>query len=231
MDSKKSFGEHFKAWRQARGVSAYRMAKLTGVHPSFISNIESNRRAMSESYMQKLAAVPEFQLSYETLRAWKLQTEYAPQELQAALGLPETDPMKDPLNVSALEGLYRIPLKMTVAAGGLSPKDAFEEPVYIDWYGIQTLSTDLFCIQVKGDSMWPPVPDGAMLLVREVHHLKSGEKYVVETADAQMTFKLIQFDQNGARLLPLNPEHPPIPLETARLKRLYQVLSYKVDWT
>jgi SOS-response transcriptional repressor LexA len=79
--------------------------------------------------------------------------------------------------------------------------------------------------------MWPPIPDGAVLLVREVEDLKNGEKYVIETEDEQMTFKLIQFDKHGANLVPLNTAYSPIPLGEARLKRLYQVLAYKVDWT
>lgn len=75
---------YFKRWRQAKGVSAYRLAKLIGVHPSFISNVEANRRPMSEEMMRKLAAIPELGITYTTLKAWKLLSEYTPEELQEA---------------------------------------------------------------------------------------------------------------------------------------------------
>jgi len=207
------FGKQFKQWRESRGVTAYSLAKKTGVNPSFLCNIEAGRRPMSDELMQKLAQIPELEVTFAMLRAWKLQSQYQPQELQA------------------VEGLYRLPLKMTVSAGTMTPKAELDEPVYMDWYGLQDLSTDLFCMQVRGDSMWPPVPDGAILLVREVEDLKNGGKYVVETEDEQMTFKLIRFDKSGARLVPLNPHYPAVSLDSIRLKRLYQVLSFKVDWS
>lgn len=233
---KKHFGERFKKWRQTKGVSAYRIAKLTGVNPSFISNIEANRRPMSEAFMRKLAAIPELDISFELLQAWKIQSKYARQELHTAYNHTVIEEIKRktaaaPVQFTPLDGLYRIPLKMTVNAGLLQAKDELQEPVYVDWYGLQTLSTDLFCISVKGDSMWPPVPNGAILLVREVETLKSGERYVIETEDEQMTFKLVCFDKNGASLVPLNQDYAPIPLGEARLKRFYQVLAYKVDWS
>lgn len=230
-----SFGKRFKKWRQSQGISAYRIAKLAGVHPSFISNIEANRRPMSEGFMKKLAALPELNITYETLRAWKAQAEYNVHEIHQAYDemvfQAVERPAEHPPEVQYLEGLYRIPLKMTVSAGLLEEKDVMEEPVYLDWYGLKTVSTDLFCMRVKGNSMWPPIPDGAVLLVREVEHLQNGGRYVIETEDARMTFKLVQFDKQGAYLVPLNPEFKPISLGDARLKRLYQVLSFKVDWS
>lgn len=233
--SHETFGQRFKAWRQGKGLSAYRIAKLTGVHPSFISNIESDRRPMPEAFMQKLAALPELGMTYETLRAWKIRTEFAPQEVKAALSeieSGETAPENpEAYTMTPLDGLYRLPLKMTVQAGPLQPVKELAEPVYIDWYGLNSLSTDLFCIQVQGDSMWPPIPHGAILLVRESEDLLNNEKYVVETEDALMTFKLIRFDKSGARLVPLNPEHPPIPLGKIAISRIFQVLAYKVDWS
>jgi SOS-response transcriptional repressor LexA len=230
VTSKNVFGKRFKQWRQSKGITAYRLAKLTGVHPSFISNIEAERRPMSEEFMRRIAAQPEFEITFETLRSWKAQSEYNAPELLAALG-EWSEQAGNIDHIQPLDGLYRIPLKMAVSAGQLAPKSTVEEPVYIDWYGLQTLSTDLFCMQVKGDSMWPPVPDGAILLVKEVDELKSGQRYVIETKDAQMTFKLIEFDTSGANLVPLNKAYAPIPLGEAALKRLFQVLAFKVDWS
>jgi SOS-response transcriptional repressor LexA len=229
-----SFGQQFRRWRIENNISAYRIAKLTGINHSFISNIEADRRPMPESLMRRIAELKEFGLSYETMRAWKLQAEYETGELQEAFKLVQPKPAKKskkPDNMAPLDGLYRIPLKMIVSAGELKNKDELEEPVYIDWYGLSTLSTDLFCLKVSGDSMWPPIPDGAILLVRETETLKNGERYVVETEEAQMTFKLIQFDKKGAYLVPLNPAYPKVSLADAQLKRIYQVLSYKVDWS
>lgn len=78
------FGKLFKRWRQSQGITAYRIAKLIDVHPSFISNIEADRRPMSEESMRKLAAIPELNISYKTLRVWKIQSEYGFDEIEQA---------------------------------------------------------------------------------------------------------------------------------------------------
>ncbi len=227
-----SFGKQFKHWRQSQGISAYRIAKHVGVNTSFISNIEAGRRPMSDALMKKIAAVPEFNISYETLQAWKINGNYDTQALEEAYKITFSDkPSGQPNGVPPLDGLYRFPLKMTVSAGSLQPKIEHKDPIYVDWYDLKPLPLDVFCIKVSGDSMWPPIPNGAILLVREVDTLKNGEKYVIETEDEQMTFKLIQLDKTGAHLVPLNPQYEAIPLGQAQFKRLFQVLAYKVDWT
>ncbi len=52
---RQSFGAQFRATRVAAALSLRRAAKLAGLSPSFLTDVEHNRRMPSRLHMQKLA--------------------------------------------------------------------------------------------------------------------------------------------------------------------------------
>ena len=71
-----AFGKKLKAWRIARGVSAYMIEKQTGVSRSNLSSIEAGRRPASDAVLQKLANLPQLEITYEALRRWKAEDSF-----------------------------------------------------------------------------------------------------------------------------------------------------------
>lgn len=69
-DLPNTFGQKLKAWREAREISGWKIEKRTGIPRQNLSNIENGKRSPSEDVIQKLAALPELQLTENTLRAW-----------------------------------------------------------------------------------------------------------------------------------------------------------------
>lgn len=184
--------------------------------------------------MKKLAAIPELNIAYETLRAWKAQAEYNAQELQEAFTNIVSEQNLSSFScqeVISLGKLYRIPLKMIVNAETLAePGDLTEPKYYIDFCSPQSLSTDIFCLEIKEDTMWPPVPEGAFLMVKEAESFQDGAKYVIGVENRQPAYQLVQYHQANNQLVPLNPNYPSMHRDDVKLGRIFQVLAYKVIW-
>ena len=64
------FGRKIKEAREARGISGYRLAQLSGIVGPNLISIEKGRRIPSDENLRSLAAVSELGVSYEQLRAW-----------------------------------------------------------------------------------------------------------------------------------------------------------------
>jgi len=75
------FGEKLRQWRESKGVTLYRLAKITGISQPNLTSIEKGRRPPSDEVLQKLADVPELEISYKQLRAWQILEKATPEEL------------------------------------------------------------------------------------------------------------------------------------------------------
>ena len=76
-----SFGERFRKWRKARGVTTYEIEKQTGISASNLISIEKNRRPPSDNVLEKLAKVPELGIDHATLLAWRAIEQYGTEPL------------------------------------------------------------------------------------------------------------------------------------------------------
>ncbi|MBY0405008.1 MAG: helix-turn-helix transcriptional regulator, partial [Cyanobacteria bacterium] len=64
---------------------AWFLEKQTGISRANLSSIEKGRRSASDEVLKKLATVPELEISYGTLKAWKYIDAFSPEELHHLL--------------------------------------------------------------------------------------------------------------------------------------------------
>ena len=100
-----NFGNRLREWRELKGLSLYYINKVTGVPTPNLVSIEKGRRPASNEVLRKLASIPELQISYEVLKAWKLADEVNPkQAIELILMLfPDKDELKKVLKQVGVE--------------------------------------------------------------------------------------------------------------------------------
>ena len=104
----------------------------------------------------------------------------------------------------------RINVLGSVPAG--IPTEAIED--IIDW---EELPEDMFSggreyfgLRVSGDSMWPDILDGDIVIIRKTPTCDSGSIAVVYVNGYDATLKQVKFGEDGSiTLQPKNPNYPP----------------------
>ena len=79
------FGERFRQWREAKGVSGWMMEKQINFSRFNLSSMEAGRYTPSDEVLKEIASISELELTFSKLRAWKALDEYTIEELQEAL--------------------------------------------------------------------------------------------------------------------------------------------------
>lgn len=90
--------------------------------------------------------------------------------------------------------------------------------------------SDYFMLRVKGDSMYPTYQEGDIILVkRQITLDHSGQIGVVMFEDTNATLKKVEYvyGEDWMRLIPINPQYPPIMVENEALEHC-RVLGYPV---
>jgi SOS-response transcriptional repressor LexA len=65
-----------------------------------------------------------------------------------------------------------------------------------------------YALRVRGDSMEPKFPDGAILIVEPEENPEPGAFVIVRHNGGEATFKQLMVDGNARYLKPLNPRYP-----------------------
>ena len=81
--------------------------------------------------------------------------------------------------------------------------------------------TDYFVLKISGDSMYPTYQDGDLILVLKQSTLNySGQVGVVMYDDDRATLKRIEYvyGEDWMRLVPINPNYPPVMVTDERLE-------------
>lgn len=67
-----TFGERYKALREAKGVSNYKVWKQTGIAQSNLTNMEKGLYTPSPEVLKRIASIPELEIDVKTLQIWQL---------------------------------------------------------------------------------------------------------------------------------------------------------------
>jgi SOS-response transcriptional repressor LexA len=228
--------QHLERLNQNRArrdrVTAYKVALEVGLDPTYVTNIFHGRKRGSSDTLRKISQSQLLALSYETLRGWQARDTYEPEAIREAYRETHS------ATAEALppNSFVRVPCVGSVSAGTLSLSKPAEDVVYYEWWDLNTITPadrdQLLCLKVEGDSMWPPVPSGSLLLVKKVanvQELRSGRWYVVNNAFGDASFKMVELDSTGGRLVPLNLQYQPIKLEDVHMDQAFEVLKYQVS--
>ena len=70
------FGEQLLAHIKGLGLTPYQIALKNPIDYGLLNRVLNGKRGPSDELLQKLAAIPELKISYETLKAWKLIDEH-----------------------------------------------------------------------------------------------------------------------------------------------------------
>jgi SOS-response transcriptional repressor LexA len=211
-------GETISRIRIEKNFSQRQLAKQSGVSQASIHKIETgstpNPGSITiKSIAKALGVSPEMLMGLATNKQPSLSL--VPQAANV-------------VNLGSPDGFYRFPCKGYVSAGGLTQAIETQDIVYYEFAGIEEYSSDMFSLEVRGDSMNPPVPDRAIILVRPARNMRHKGWYVVLTTDGQSTFKMIEFNESKAVLKPLNPAYEAIKLGHFDFSQVYEVLEIKI---
>jgi transcriptional regulator with XRE-family HTH domain len=67
----KLFADKLKQYRSGKGLSGRRLSILSGIDQGNLAHVESGRRPPSENDLRKIAAVPQLEIDFDTLSAWR----------------------------------------------------------------------------------------------------------------------------------------------------------------
>ncbi len=206
--------EVFQRLLDEKGITAYKVAKETGISTATLSSWKKGRYTPKKEKLQKIADYFGVRLEYLT-GASPYRTD---KELLAAEGRPTLNPhykakvaipWKDNVQPVVIEKEFiSIPVYGSVPAG--VPIEAIQNIIDNIALPSDFLSDDiqLIGLRVSGDSMYPMYMDGDTIIVAIQNDCESGQDAVVYVNGYDATLKtVIKNDDGTITLRPRNPEY------------------------
>jgi len=197
-----------------------RLALRAGVNPAYLSQIVSERtaRTMGDDVARRL------ERGTDKPRGW-MDVRHAPYGVPAGAATAaarEVDDLAAQYGSAAQARLApvaapmaRVPLISWVTAGQWREVvDNFQPGDAEQWVETtKRVGHSAFALRVRGDSMEPRCPDGAVIVVDPEREAVNGSLVVVRLQDdAEATFKRLVIEGGRRFLAPLNPRYPVIEI-------------------
>lgn len=206
--------EIFQRLLDEKGITAYKVAKETGISTATLSSWKKGRYTPKKEKLQKIADYFDVRLEYLTgASPYRTDKERLDAEGGSTLNPHYTAkviPWMD--NVQPIEKtkeFISIPVYGSVPAG--VPIEAIQNIIDNIALPSDFLNGDkqLIGLRVSGDSMYPKYEDGDTIIVAIQHDCESGEDAVVYVNGYDATLKtVIKNDDGTITLKPHNPEWP-----------------------
>ena len=117
------------------------------------------------------------------------------------------------------QSMVRIPVLGRIAAG--TPTGAVEEVLDYEEIPIRMAKrAEHFALKVKGDSMYPRILAGDILIVRKQDTVESGDVAIVMVGSEDATVKRVLFHDAGITLQPFNSKYDPVVYSKKQVKDL-----------
>lgn len=116
--------------------------------------------------------------------------------------------------------VFMIPVFENVSAGfgAYACSDIVEYfPLYIN---NPSDAKHTLCIKVTGDSMYPKIEDGDMIVVRKQESVDSGQMAVVMIDNEEGVVKKVNYGVDWIELISINPMYPPLRFEGEDVLRI-----------
>lgn len=190
--------EIFENLLKERGVTAYKVAKESGVTQTALSNWKTGKSTPTTKTLQKIADY--FGVTIDYLMTGK--------ERQTTNAIPNYD------NIFPIE-VKKVPFLGEIACG---------EPIFAneDRESYVLAGTNInadFCLKARGDSMTGArINDGDIVFIREQAMVENGEIAAV-IIDDEATLKRVYYERekNKLYLQAENPKYPPLSYEGEEL--------------
>lgn len=191
---------NFKYYRNRKGFSQVELAEKLGISKQSYNNYERGKRQASHEMLIKIAQL--LDTSVDSL-------------LSETNVRPELEPVPR-------DNIYQIPIYETVAAGfGAYASDSIcgYMPLFI---ATKEEAEQTMVIRVRGDSMYPVIPDGSRVQVRRQNYADNGQIVVMLIDGEEGVLKRYYLDdgRGEVRLESYNPAYPPRIFRGADIERL-----------
>lgn len=176
----------FEQLLQMNNVTAYKVAKATGIDPTILSNWKHGKTTPSASNLKKIA-------------------DYFGVSLSWLMGDDATlTPLDPPENQRRIPILGRIP-------GGAPIAAITDIEGYIYYDPPRPTSAEFVALRVDGPSMEPEIRDGSIVIIRVSETCDPGDICAVSVNGDEATCKVVKPDrEGGVYLMPINPAFDPM---------------------
>ena len=193
--------KYLKQIREKSGLTQVDVAKMLGISKQAYNNYERGRREADYETLLKLA-----EILGTTVDGLLTGTPSEPQILEP---VPR-------------DNVYQIPIYETVSAGfGAYADDCIcgYMPLFI---ATREEAEQTMIIRVRGDSMYPVIPDGSRVQVRRQDYADNGQIVVMLIDGEEGVLKRYYLDdgRGEVRLESYNPTYPPRIFRGADIERL-----------
>ena len=160
---------------------------------------------------------------YTTLCSWMQAKAYPRidkiEKMANYFGIQKADLVEE--HSSEFGSVIQFPIIGTIAAGynGQATEEYTGESVYFAASLVHS-GSEYFTLQVKGDSMYPRLLDGDVVLVKRTTSVDSGQTAVVMYDGEDATVKRVNYvsGEDWLELVPINPEYKTRRIEGADLE-------------
>lgn len=238
MEKTTIYGQRLAAWRKTANLTQRGLSTALGISQGYISNIESGTSEPSRNFLQALSE--HFQVNpawilegrepmvFDTLPGFAAGTDEAVRITPANLAHPSSGDFAYDNEEFTLVKRYDVNLS---AGPGLIPiEDALSEHLAFSrsWLRREGINSQLCgLVRVRGDSMAPTIPDGAMVLIHmpEMTVLQEGI-FAFSRAGSAFIKRIIPagIEQDGrATSLVILSDNPAYPAESVSGKILNEI--------
>ncbi|MDE5993141.1 MAG: XRE family transcriptional regulator [Oscillospiraceae bacterium] len=200
MDKKIEIGNRIEKSRKALGMTQEELANTLGLNKSTIQRYESGK-------IEKI--------KLPIIEAMANALGVCPEYLAA-----KSDTSENNIEVLPNSKIHMIPVFETVSAGfGAYANDCIIDymPLYIA--NISDVP-NMMCIKVTGDSMYPKIEDGDIIVVRRQLCVDNGQIAVVLIDGEEGVVKKINAGKDFVELISINPMYPPRRFEDEDTERI-----------
>lgn len=210
MDRKIEIGYRIKDCREQADITQEELGNRIGLNKSTIQRYETGKiERIKIPVLQAIAKELNVDPLYLSLKTNKKGT---------------FDSIPSNISDVITDNIYMIPVFETVSAG----LGAFTDDAIIDYVPLYVRNTtevpDLMGIKVKGDSMYPKIEDGDIIVVHKQSSVDSGSIAVVLLDNEEGLVKKVEYGKDWIDLVSINPEYKTRHFEGAEILRL-QVLG------
>lgn len=187
---------------------------MTNQKKQFADNLQAQ---MSKKGIDRYQLCRDLGFKYSTVSEWLSANKYPRidkiEMLAQYFGIKKSDLIEGTSSnaeiISTGENIYKIPLFNSVSAGfgAYACSDIVD---YIPLYINNPVDVpEMLCIKVEGNSMYPKIEDGDIIVVRKQDSVDSGSIAVVLVDGEEGFVKRVVYDNETIELQSINPEYEP----------------------